>query len=84
MPRCARPWVFVGLLMALLTGGCVIQPIAQPATQPREALNHGYAQLHWVANKLQHIDKLQRLSDDTFSRWIKLFGLPRSTIFSSR
>jgi GMP synthase (glutamine-hydrolysing) len=33
---------------------------------------------------LQHIDKLQRLSDDTFSRWIKLFGLPRSTVFSSR
>lgn len=58
MPRCARSWIFVGLLMALLTGGCVIQPIAQPATQPREALNHGYAQLHWVANKLQHIDKL--------------------------
>ncbi len=36
------------------------------------------------SDTLQHIDKLQRLSDDTFSRWIKLFGLPRSTIFSSR
>ncbi|HIF63095.1 MAG TPA: type 1 glutamine amidotransferase [Deltaproteobacteria bacterium] len=36
------------------------------------------------SDTLQHIDKLQRLSDDTFSRWIKLFGLPRSTVFSSR
>ncbi|MEC9408121.1 MAG: hypothetical protein VX549_12705 [Pseudomonadota bacterium] len=55
-------WIQLGLpvLAMLMLSGCALTPVSssgQVETQ-RQALNQGYAQLFWTADKLQHINKL--------------------------
>ena len=53
------PWGLLVLAWILLSG-CAVTPGGPAAAQDgkRQALNQGYAQLYWTADKLQHIDKL--------------------------
>lgn len=50
--------ILLVMLATALTGACATRPVAQPASDAREALNHGYAQLHWIAAKMRHVDQL--------------------------